>query len=97
MSKYGLSKRNTKKTSREFLDFDYLAKLSPAEREWLAKFSAEEYQNDISKTDPLTATTQGRRDIYGRDNARRRDIWNHHFRLPGEPRDFLSEDNSDDE
>lgn len=57
---------------------DYLAKLSPQELEWLARFSREYYQVAFTQdsADLHAQGTQERRDLYNADNARRRDVWN---------------------
>lgn len=84
--RYGLSKAHTKKKAREFVDQDYIDKLSEEEKDWLDKFNREYYQNSFSKNDEENFHKKGeeRRKAYGRENARNRDMWNKFDRSPGD-------------
>lgn len=64
------------KTRRDLIDYDYLDKLSPKEKEWLAKFT-EEYTNASFKKGKkhLHKNKDGKKDCYDRNNARNRDIY----------------------
>lgn len=65
-----------KYAARDFVDFDYIAKLSPEEKDWLNKFSDEYYQASFKKGEqPLHKTPEERRAVYATDNARRRDLY----------------------
>jgi ligand-binding sensor domain-containing protein len=92
MSKYGLSQRHTKFTSRDLLDFDYVDKLAnhPDALAWLATFSAEYYQNTWSKAFAIQDTKEQRRQVYALDNARRRDVWTQRYRVPVDATDYMS-------
>lgn len=82
--RYGLSPNFAKKGAKEFIDFDYLSSLSDDELDFLAKFSAEHYQNTFHNTENDFAErgSQQRKDCYSRENARNRDIWSAFYRLP---------------
>ncbi len=95
--RYGLSPNHTKYTSRELVDFDYVASLSPEAADWLDKFSREYYQNTFRKEGNLYDSKESRREIYKIDNARRRDVWTRHSRMPNDFTDFLREETSEDE
>lgn len=76
---YGLSKNNTHWPARAHLDFDYVKNLSEKERNWLARFSAEYYQNTFENNpkDLHQAGTEERRECYRREHARNRDLFTH--------------------
>lgn len=76
----GLLKHHTRKDAREFIDFDYLGKLSEAELDWLNKFSQEYYQRRFDEDS--TATKEDKREAAQRENERNRDIWNTGHRDP---------------
>ncbi len=83
---YGLSKRHTRRKSRDFNDFDYVDKLSPTEKAWLDKFAREYYQNQFTNTrKDKHARQEQRRQCYGTENARQRDMWNQHDRVDMDP------------
>ena len=74
----------SKKTSKKFMDYDYINKLSPEERDWLKNFSASFYGLPSSeKTNPIFKQTdqETRRALWRDDHARRRDIWNNGIRI----------------
>lgn len=62
-----------RKAQVEFVDYDYLEKLSPAEQAWLQEFTNSYYTGGGGKL----ADGAGA----GRDNAARRDIFNHGKRV----------------
>lgn len=81
--RWGLEKGATRKPARDFVDFDYVDKLSEEEKDWLNRFSAEYYQNSLSKKDrkALHRTSDLRKAVYSGENARNRDAWNKWERL----------------
>jgi hypothetical protein len=78
----GLSKKVNTKVRQELIDYDYLNKLTPEEKEWLNKFS-EEYNSASFKKSKngnysrknLHRTKKQRKDCYDRNNSRNRDIF----------------------
>lgn len=70
---HGLFARNFPKDRRWAVDFDYLDKLSPQEKEWLATFSDGHYGGDF-RADPDTWTTERRRDVVRDKHASQHDI-----------------------
>lgn len=81
--KYGLRRASTKKEAVPLVDFDYVHKLSEAEKLWLDQFAHEFYQARFpTRYKPFHETPESRRLIYAADNARRRDLWNHAARFP---------------
>jgi hypothetical protein len=97
--KYGLSKNHTRKNAREFVDFDYVEKLSDEEREFLERFSREFYQGGPRKGDPnaVHATDEQRKATYRANNERNRDVWNKFQRLPLDMSDCVVDPDSEDE
>lgn len=73
---YG-SRQGTKRGARVFKDIDYYHKLNKEELQWIQKFVAEEYDNNIAKVLPLNKTKEERKIIYKRDYKRRVDITLH--------------------
>jgi hypothetical protein len=73
---YHLSKWRLPKNLRWLHDFDYINKLSPAERNWLNKFIKEYYDGNVKKgdLDALHNTTKLRKDCYNRKNLQNRDL-----------------------
>jgi hypothetical protein len=93
--RYGLSPYTTRKHAKEFVDFDYLAKLTPRELDWLDKFSREYYQTAFKNTHrDLHNSQTERRELYNTNNARRRDVWTQ-FTRTGSDSELLP-DNEDD-
>ncbi len=78
-----LERRSNKKLVREFMDFDYLAKLTPEELEFLNKFADEFYDNHFknNETDLHPAKSADRKRCYDTENARNRDMWNRFYRI----------------
>jgi uncharacterized FlgJ-related protein len=77
------------KQSRDFVDFDYVEKMTEEEKDWLNKFSAEYYNNNFTAENPVTPDKVARRKYYQRNNERRRDMWNEFQRMPHDYTDFL--------
>lgn len=84
---YGLERKFNKKNVREFIDFDYVAKLTPEEAEFLNKFSEEFYGNHFKNdgTDLHPQKTASRKRCYDAENARNRDTWNQRLRDDADP------------
>ncbi len=71
----GLVKQYTNKIRREYLDQDYIEKLSPDEKQWLSNFNEEWLgANFDHEGELLHKTKEERREIYGRNNSRNRDL-----------------------
>lgn len=80
--RYGLMQSRARPGARDFLDFDYLKQLSDEELDWLNRFATEFYRADFSKPGKaLHRTKAKKRECYGANNARNRDIWNQWSRL----------------
>ncbi len=82
-NKYPALKKNLNtKIRQDLIDYDYLTKLSPEEKEWLNKFT-EEYVSASFKKNKKTGryvgnlhkNKQQRKDCYDRNNARNRDMF----------------------
>ena len=78
MSKvYGLKKYTHKKFVREFVDIDYISKLSELDKLWLNQFLDEYY--DLAtykyKGQEMHNTPALRKALGDADNARRRDVF----------------------
>jgi hypothetical protein len=74
----GLEKGVNGKFRQESIDFDYLDKLSPKEREFLSNFMEE--WNGANMNHPgkkFHKSKKDRKKCYDRNNARQRDIYNH--------------------
>lgn len=63
---------------KDAIDFDYLDKLSPEEKDWLNRFM-EEYNgtNFAHPGELLHKDKEEQRKLYGKNNASRRDLVNH--------------------
>lgn len=74
---YGLHPKHARKANRDFIDFDYVSRLSEDEKLWLNQFSHEFYQaRFLNDTKNLHDDQESQRACYGANNARNRDIWN---------------------
>lgn len=72
----GLVKEVNPKTRWEYLDQDYIDKLSPKEKEWLSNFNEEYLSGNFKHPGKkLHKTTKERRECYTRNNARNRDLY----------------------
>jgi hypothetical protein len=61
---------------RELIDYDYLDKLSPEEKEWLDRFTSEYViTNFAHKNDPLITDKEERKELYKQNNRRNNDIF----------------------
>lgn len=73
-----LNKRFNSRIKQEYLDADYLEKLSASELDWYAKFMDEwngaSFQKDGNDIDQ---TAEGRKASYDRNNARNRCLYGH--------------------
>jgi len=71
-----LNSNYTTKVRREFLDFDYIDKLSEKEKEFLNKFVEEEQNASFSKTKKnFNKTKEAQRKIYTNNNKRNNDVF----------------------
>lgn len=96
---YGLSARHVRHAVKEFVDFDYVSKLSEEEKQYLDKFSREFYLASLDQdgTD-IHDPEKYSKDIYHQNNARNRDMWNTQWRMPLDHTDTINgnEDDSDE-
>jgi hypothetical protein len=65
--------KRTRHHTRSFIDQDYLSKLSTEERAWLERFNDAYYRADFGD-EPHKVQAAFRRDSYGRQNARAREL-----------------------
>jgi beta-glucosidase/6-phospho-beta-glucosidase/beta-galactosidase len=71
----GLMKQYTSKIRREYLDQDYIDKLSDEEKKWLSNFNEEWLGANFNHDGKvLHRTKEEKREIYNRNNARNRDL-----------------------
>lgn len=72
----GLNKTYTLPIRQELVDYDYIHKLSPEEKEWLNKFNEEEINGNIyGKGKKINKKKADRKKITDRINARNRDSY----------------------
>lgn len=72
----GLNKGMFSKIKQEVFDYDYLDKLNPKEAAWLSKFNEEYIGANLNhKGKKLHTKKAQRRDCFGRNNSRNRDIY----------------------
>jgi hypothetical protein len=68
-------KEYTNKIRREYLDQDYIDKLSPEEKKWLSTFNEEWLGANFNHGEEVMhKTKEERRAIYNRNNSRHRDL-----------------------
>jgi len=71
----GLVRGVNPKTRWEYMDQDYIHKLSAAEKQWLSNFNEEDMSGNFQhKGETLYKTQEQRRECYARNNARNRDV-----------------------
>jgi len=79
-----LKTKDQSRLRRQFIDYDYIKKLSPEEREFLAKFTDEYYggggfkrgeDGKFDYTDNVHKTDELRRDCYNKNNQNQRCIY----------------------
>lgn len=72
----GLDPSVNAKPRWEFIDHDYIDKLSPKEKEWLSNFNEEYLSGNFQhKGKKLHKTKEEKRACYTRNNARNRDVY----------------------
>jgi len=77
-SKYpALCKYTLRKNVREYIDFDYIQKLSEDEKKWLHTFVEEYYCGKVSKNNAnaLHTSKELRKECYDRNNRINRDLY----------------------
>ena len=75
---------NKRQATKEHIDIDYYASLSPDEKKFMDKFVREFYHACFSKDgNDLHDNKEAKRKIYGANNARNRDMFNKWDRAPG--------------
>lgn len=75
---------NYRRNIKDFLDFDYVNKLSEEELDYLEKFAKEYYGAKFDRTNNLHDTPEARRLCYSGHNQRQRDMWNRYDRDLGD-------------
>lgn len=96
--RFGLIKKCIKHAARDFMDYDYLDKLTEEELQFLDKFSREYYNANFTKNDRknLHKGKLKKREIYRTDNARRRDVWANMQRIPDWWEEIITSEDEDD-
>ncbi len=93
--RYGLIPAANHKKVRDFIDFDYISKLSPEEADWLNKFSTEFYSANFNNDETdLHQTVIKRRKSYNANNARNRDVYNQ--MIPVSLEDYTQKEDEED-
>jgi hypothetical protein len=72
---YGVYAKNHPRSVQWKVDYDYLAQLSPEEKQWLAKFTDEFVGADFRHSDVLHDTVKARRQAYKDNNAAKQDAY----------------------
>lgn len=88
----GLYKQNHYKYNQEYVDYDYIDKLTDEEAEWLANFSDNYYSGRFKKDDALNPI-KDRTQAYAEARHRRRDIMSARYKsrinITDEKREFM--------
>ena len=72
----GLEERSFPKNKKWMVDQDYTKTLSPEEQDWLGRFNQEYYRNRFESSEKdLHSTPEQKRQCYGAENARNRDLY----------------------
>lgn len=71
---YSLISSTYPKNKRDLVGIDYMGKLNEVEKAFLNKFNREFIEGNCSHENPLHNTQELKRDCYGRNNARNRDL-----------------------
>lgn len=74
------------------MDFDYIAKLSPEELEFLNKFSDEYYNNHFRRDGTDLHDDEQRRACYRTDYRRQQDQWNKLKRMPNDYTAYIADE-----
>lgn len=73
----GLSRDVNRKNLKEFIDFDYIDKLTDKEKDFLDRFCKEDYSADFSHDRTITKSKKKRREIYRNNNKRNQDTFSY--------------------
>ena len=76
----------------EYMDQDYIDKLSPEDKDWLNKFQEEWLHACFKKEDNLHTTDEQKREIYNRNNARNRDVLSNSRNIGLIDKGFINQD-----
>lgn len=72
----GLVKAVNSRPRQEHIDFDYLDKLTDAEKQWLSNFNEEWLSGNFNHPGKIFhKSKKSKRDCYNRNNARNRDLY----------------------
>lgn len=72
---YNISPKTVRPSLREYVDFDYINKLSDEEKAWLDEFSRGYYMADLKKSTIFTDPEE-KKELFRANNARTRDVYN---------------------
>lgn len=92
MSKQKPGNWNKRKSTKDYVDIDYYNSLSDSEKQFMDQFVREYYHACFSKTGDDLHPTEKRREIYGANNARNRDMFSKWDRVDGDCSDLPSYD-----
>lgn len=71
----GLIKKYYPRTKRDLVDFDYIEKLSEAEKQWLSSFMEEYAKAHLNHPENKIHKKKYAKSIFAANNARNRDVW----------------------
>lgn len=91
---YALTPTTVRSHAKEFVDYDYVDKLSDDERAWLSQFSREYYQSVFPQEGAMHDKDE-RKKVYARDNAARRDMWNNNWRVPVDATEYMPDEDEE--
>lgn len=78
---WGLEVRTFNKAAQQYMDYDYIAKLNPEEKAWLAQFNNEYLGNTLNKDWRKNLHyKENKKAIYDQTNARNRDMYNNLYK-----------------
>lgn len=74
----------------DFVDYDYLDKLSDEELAWLVEFTDGHYKGDFTREKHLKVPDKKKREAYRANNARVRDVYNKFRRVHPTKEDYIN-------